>query len=394
MYKLTGLAGALFALAASAHAQTATIPTGTESGRPHRPLTVMPGEGPASTPSPASAPQGVDGDRSLHPGLSRVAAMTNGADRSDARAPGFTVALRPLADEKAVFATVESRNVVPARARIGGTVVDLSVRYGDEVKQGQQLAIVGDEKLQLQVHALDAQIEGLRAQLAQGQIEFRRADTLARSGAGSRQQLDQARTAVDVASSQLAARIAERDVVVQQMREGAVLAPTAGRVLQVPVTKGTVVMAGDSIARIAEANYVLRLSVPERHARFIHVNDKVRLDGADLGTEGPVFGTVELVYPQIQDGRVIADATAPGVGRYFVGQRIRVWVAADDRPGTVIPGGLVHSRFGLSYVNRRGSDGTILEIPVQRGRDMPTPDMPDGVEILSGLQPGDVLVAS
>ncbi len=29
----------------------------------------------------------------------------------------FTVALRPLADEKAVFATVESRNVVPARAR-------------------------------------------------------------------------------------------------------------------------------------------------------------------------------------------------------------------------------------------------------------------------------------
>ena len=38
-------------------------------------------------------------------------------------------------------------------------------------------------------------------------------------------------------------------------------------------------------------------------------DDKVRLDGADLGTDGPVFGTVELVYPQIQDGRVIADAT-------------------------------------------------------------------------------------
>jgi RND family efflux transporter MFP subunit len=306
----------------------------------------------------------------------------------------FTVALRPLADEKAVLATVESRNVVPARARIGGTVVDLSVRYGDEVKQGQQLAVVGDAKLQLQIHALDAQIEGLKAQLAQGQIDLKRAETLARTGAGSRQALELARTAVDVASSSLTARQAERDVVVQQMREGAVLAPTAGRVLQVPVTKGTVVLAGDSVARIAEANYVLRLSVPERHARFIHVNDKVRLDGADLGAEGPVFGIVELLYPQIQDGRVIADATAPGVGRYFVGQRIRVWVAADDRPATVIPGSLIHSRFGLSYVNRRGSDGNVLEIPVQRGRDMPTPDMPDGVEILSGLQPGDILAAS
>ena len=42
--------------------------------------------------------------------------------RRRARRRTFTVALRPLADEKAVFATVESRNVVPARARIGGTV--------------------------------------------------------------------------------------------------------------------------------------------------------------------------------------------------------------------------------------------------------------------------------
>ena len=34
----------------------------------------------------------------------------------------FTVAPKAVADEKAVFATVESANVVPARARIGGTV--------------------------------------------------------------------------------------------------------------------------------------------------------------------------------------------------------------------------------------------------------------------------------
>ena len=107
-----------------------------------------------------------------------------------------------------------------------------------------------------------------------------------------------------------------------------------------------------------------------------------------------MFGTVVLVYPQIQDGRVLADATVPGVGHYFVGQRIRVWVAAGDRPSYVIPGALIHSRFGLGYVNRRAADGATLEIPVQRGRDMPTPDMPDGVEILSGLQSGDVLTAS
>jgi RND family efflux transporter MFP subunit len=305
----------------------------------------------------------------------------------------LTVQPRQLADEKAVFATVESQNVVPARARIGGTIVELSVRDGDEVKQGQTIALVGDEKLQLQLRSLDAQITGLRSTLAQAQVELNRADSLARTGAGSRQALDQARTAVDVANSALAARIAERAVVEQQVTEGAVQAPTSGRVLQVPVTTGTVVLPGDAVARVAEGNYVLRLSVPERHAKFIREGDRVRLDGADLGASGPVFGTVVLVYPQIQEGRVLADAAVPGLGGYFVGQRIRVWIAADARTGYVIPDSFVHSRFGLSYVTRRVADGGKEEIPVQRGRDTPTPDMPNGVEILSGLKPGDVLVA-
>ncbi len=312
-----------------------------------------------------------------------------GAARAE---PSFVVKEQPITDEKAVFATVESRNIVPARARIGGTLVSLSVRDGDEVKQGQAVAVVGDEKLQLQLRSLDAQIAGLKAQLAQAQIDLGRIETLARTGAASRQQLDQTRTAVDVANSALAARTAERAVVNQQMSEGAVLAPTAGRVLQVPVTEGTVLMPGETVARIAEANFVLRLSVPERHATLLHAGDKVRLNGADVGATGPMFGRITLVYPQIQDGRVIADATVPGLGSYFVGQRIQVWIGAGERKSYVIPESFVETRFGLSFVKRRLPGGGTEAVPVQRGRDLPTPAMPDGVEILSGLQNGDELV--
>jgi len=55
-----------------------------------------------------------------------------------------TMTVRPVnvTDEKAVFATVESANVVPARARIGGTVAGLSVRAGDPVRPGQVIAVV------------------------------------------------------------------------------------------------------------------------------------------------------------------------------------------------------------------------------------------------------------
>ena len=72
----------------------------------------------------------------------------------------FTVAPKAVADEKAVFATVESANVVPARARIGGTVAALAVKEGDHVEQGQVIATVGDDKLVLQMKSLDAQIAG------------------------------------------------------------------------------------------------------------------------------------------------------------------------------------------------------------------------------------------
>ena len=75
----------------------------------------------------------------------------------------FTVTPMSLADEKAVFATVESIVIEPARTRIGGTIASLAVREGDRVEQGQVVATVADEKLALQMKSLDAQIAGLIA---------------------------------------------------------------------------------------------------------------------------------------------------------------------------------------------------------------------------------------
>ncbi len=123
----------------------------------------------------------------------------------------FTVKLADLIDEKAVFATVESPNVVPARARIGGTIASLSVRQGDAVKQGQVIAVVGDEKLLLQINSLDAQIAGLQiAARAGADRSDARGDAVSQPRCGSQTTYDQARTAVDVASSALRARTAER----------------------------------------------------------------------------------------------------------------------------------------------------------------------------------------
>jgi len=308
-----------------------------------------------------------------------------------ARADTLTVAARTVADEKAVFATVESISVVPARGRIGGTVVQLGVREGDHVARGQAIAAIGDEKLGLQLRSLDAQIEALQAQANQAQLDFTRTEGLVERGTLPRVKLDEARTALNVAENGMRAKTAERAVVNQQLTEGQVLAPDDGRVLKRLVVVGSVVLPGDPIATVAQQNFKLRLRVPERHAGFLKAGDKIRVDGAEFGDRNVKWGVIDLVYPQIEDGRVIADATVEGLGEYFVGDRLRVWISGGTRQAFVIPSSFVTTRFGIDYVAVR-QGGRTIETPVQRGRDLPTPELVNGLEILSGLRVGDQLV--
>jgi RND family efflux transporter, MFP subunit len=324
------------------------------------------------------------------PGLLPILATVT-LQASLAAAETLTVAQHHVADEKAVFATVESTSTVPARGRIGGIVVELNVREGDRVTAGQGIATIGDEKLVLQMKALDAQIEALRAQANQAQIDFTRIEGLVERGTLPRVKLDEARTTLNVAENGLRAKTAERAVIAQQLSEGQVLAPSDGRVLKKLVTVGSVVLPGDPIVTVARQNFKLRLRVPERHARLLKTGDRVRVDGAELGEEAPKWGVIDLVYPQIEEGRVIADASVEGLGEYFVGERLRVWITGGTRPAFVIPAGYVATRFGIDYVRLREAGG-VVDVPVQRGREVPTPALPDGLEILSGIRADDQLV--
>jgi RND family efflux transporter MFP subunit len=308
-----------------------------------------------------------------------------------AAAATLTVTEQKVSDEKAVFATVESVSVVPARSRIGGTIIALKVREGDSVSRGQEIATIADDKLALQMNSLDAQIQALQAQAGQSQLDFDRTSGLVERGTLPRTKLDEARTALNVAENNLRAKTAERAVVQQQFKEGQVLAPDDGRVLKKTVTVGSVVLQGDPIVTVAQQHYKLRLRVPERHARFLKTGDRVRLDGAEVGDHAAKFGTIDLVYPQIEDGRVVADAIVEGLGEYFVGDRLRVWISGGDRAAYVIPARFITTLFGIDYV-QLGEPGKTVAVPVQRGRDHPTPEMPDGLEILSGLRNGDRLV--
>lgn len=302
----------------------------------------------------------------------------------DAAAQTLRVEPAEVADYKAVFATVESLDRASARTRIAGTLVELAVEEGDAVEAGEVIAKVEDPKLGLELAALDAQIRALEAQRALAATELERARELRRRQAVPQARLDEAEANFRVVEANLAAMRAQRRVVEERLAEGAVLAPRVGRVLSVPVTAGMVAMPGEIVAELAVEPWLLRARLPERHARFVRVGQRVRIGQRGLGPGEPVGeGRIVKVYPELEAGRVVVDIEAAGLGDYFVGERARIEIEADRRTVFVIPPDYVFSRYGVDHV--RLADGR--EVVVQRGlpRD-------GGVEILSGLIAGDVLV--
>ncbi len=298
----------------------------------------------------------------------------------------FAVALVNTDDTKAVIATVEPVRQLVARTRIGGTVTKLKVREGDLVEAGAEIATITDEKLGLQMQALDQRIRSQQAQRDQARVDFERVQELQRRGVSAQSQLDQSRTLLDIAERNLAAMQGDRSVLTQQMAEGAVLAPGAGRVLSVPVSEGRVVLPGESIATLAEDRYILRLALPERHAQNMRAGDIVQIGargGRDGTDEQRRNGRVRLVYPEITGGRVLADVEVEQLGDYFVGERTRVYVSVGKRPAILVPTPALYKRAGVFFVRLKSG----AEIVVQPGE-----AIADKIEILSGLQAGDIVV--
>ncbi|WP_229666154.1 efflux RND transporter periplasmic adaptor subunit [Actibacterium pelagium] len=297
-----------------------------------------------------------------------------------------TVQTVELTDWKAVFGRVEARNRVPARARLGGTIQSVGVSEGSLVNQGQKIATIFDEKLTLQLGAIDANLRALQAQLENAEAELERGENLLERGVTTVQRLDQLRTQVDVLVGQIDTVEAERSVLKQREAEGAVLAPISGTILKVPVTEGSVVVSGEAIAEVGGGGFYLRLAVPERHAEFLDEGAEIRIgsDGAET------LGSIAKVYPLIENGRVVVDVDVEGLATDFVDARVLVRLPVGQTTALMVPSEAVESRMGLDFVTIAGDAE-----PVQRAvvlgplRDVNGQAM---VEILSGASEGEQLV--
>ena len=324
------------------------------------------------------------------------ASACDGAETSTARVEpaaeqtGLTVRERIVPDYRMVSAVLTNRDVGDARARISGRVAQITVKEGDTVRAGQVVAVIGDERISLEADAASASVRAAEAADEKARQDLQRAERLFTGGAISQAAIDQARSGAKSAAAQLNAARAQAAAARALNNQGQVVAPSAGEVTRLPVPRGAVVMAGEVVAQISTGAPVLRIELPESEASNLRQGQEIRFLADD--SEDLRVAVIRQVYPAVTAGRVMADLDAAAIDRRLVGGRIRVLAPAGERAAIVIPGAYIDTRYGADYVRLRRKGGATIEVPVQRGAAVPRDDIPDGVEILSGLRPGDEIL--
>ncbi|RBI83799.1 efflux transporter periplasmic adaptor subunit [Rhodosalinus halophilus] len=296
-----------------------------------------------------------------------------------------------ITEWKPVYGEVATRDRVPARARIGGTVAALGVTEGDQVEAGERIAMIEDDKLQFRIDALDARLDALRARLETAQTDLERGEQLLERGVITTQRLDQLRTEVDVLRGEISSVESERLVIEQQIEEGEVLAPETGVVLKVPVARGSVVTPGEAIAEIGGGGAFLRLAIPERFAADLAEGDRIEI-GPGAGGMGLDRRTGELVklYPLIEGGRVQADVEIEGLDARFVGRRVPVRLPVAERMAILVPDAAIDTRGGLDFVTVESAEGRLARVVVPGA--VVERNGTTWREILTGLAAGETVV--
>ena len=205
------------------------------------------------------------------------------------------------------------------------------------------------------------------------------------SVAGSR-----AATETDVAGARLQAQVLRKALAQQQelLAQAQVRAPFAGMATWLVTDVGASVDAGQTVAKVSELrNFRVEATVSDFYARYLEPGQAVR-----VGYSGQsMAGRVQTVLPEIKDGTVTLVVALAQPGHPLLRNRLRVdayVITAQKADALVADAGPAFNGKGRQEVFLVEGGGA-RKVPVELG-------LGDGhsVEILSGVKPGDRLIAS
>lgn len=174
----------------------------------------------------------------------------------------------PQPIEIAAIGSVQAAEVVGVKSRLDGTILNVHIIDGQEVKEGDLLFTLDGRLIEAQLRQAEANLQRDLAVSANAKRTLERQQALVASNIASQQAFDTARTAATTADQSIKASQAQIDSLRVSLGYTKITAPISGRAGEIKLTKGNLVKANDTaslvtIRKLRPINVIF--SVPQKH---------------------------------------------------------------------------------------------------------------------------------
>ncbi len=303
------------------------------------------------------------------------------------------VEVKSLVYSVAAVGSVDAFEKIQVTARVAGVIDRLLFSEGNFAQLGQILAEIETERFKLAVEAADAAHQKALASLADAEAGLKRRETVITTTPGliPGEEVETWRTKVLVAKSDVAQAKAALKQASLNLHDAYVRAPYSGIIQTRTVQTGQYVQVGTVLATLVRRDpLLLRFKVPERDAARLKVGMAANFHVRDVGREftssiNHVAAAADQVSRMDEVTALIKEsqdqALRPGS---FAEITIPV---STSRASPVIPQTAIRPS-DLGFLAFVVVDGKAVMRVLSIG--MRTAD--GQVEVLSGLQPGEILV--
>ncbi len=286
------------------------------------------------------------------------------------------VVREPISSAYQRTGSLKARKIARIYNQEEGRIVELPWFEGDQIEQSAPLLRLDDALLQ-------AELDKARATARQARLDLKRMGDLVRRNAASKDEVERARTALDVAA-------AEQRMLETRLGYTRIEAPFAGVVSARLVEPGDVIGEHTHVLTLIDpASLVIEVQVSELLLPHLKVGDPVEIRIDALGAE--VFsGSILRIHPALDRNTrqgVVEAALEPVPTGARAGQFARVTLETAAIPRLLIPFPALRRDREGEYVYVVDADFKAQRTAVRSGL-----RAADRVEILEGLEPGQRVV--
>ncbi len=318
------------------------------------------------------------------------------------------VQAEPRALEKSVDITgsLISPVAVDVKTQFAGRVIQMRKQEGDPVRKGELLALLDETDSKLALAQARASLEVAQAALLRAEIvekaahrEGERSENLMRSGGITQRDFDQSQVTIRDAQAQVRLAQAQREqarqaaaIAEKRLSDCRIVAPVDGEIERKSVNAGSYVDGMTLVYRVVDNRRLeLEAYIASAEIGGVEKGQRIRFSVPTFPAEE--FGATLLnLSPAVQpqNRSVLVRAAVPNpAGKLKAGMFVKGRIVTGVIPqAIVVPLDAVWRRVG------QPAHVFVIEQNQARRREIKLGiEMPDEIEITSGLKPGDAVIA-